>query len=57
MEGIEPAEMEELAKLGEQLKEETDDNLAHSIVSGTRNFYDDLRVVARNFAVVGLITR
>ena len=57
MEGIAHAEDEELANLQESLKDETDREMVWSIVSYQRNFYDDLRVAARNLAVVVLVTR
>jgi|SRR5271157_4346879 len=57
MEGIERAESDEIAAAEESLNGETDRDMVSSILSGHQNFYDDLRVAARNLTLVGLVTR
>jgi hypothetical protein len=57
MEGIKRAEDEALTGLQDSLKYETDRDIVSSIICHEENFFDNLRVAARNLAVVGLVTR
>jgi hypothetical protein len=57
MEGVDRAENEEMASFEESFNEESDRDMVFSIRSAHMQFYDDLRVAARNLTLVGLITR
>lgn len=60
MDGIARAEEEELKppkNLLDSLKDETDDDVVSSYIWYQQNFFESLRVAARNLAVVGLVTR
>jgi hypothetical protein len=57
MRGIDRIENEEMAAVEESFEDEMDYDMVSSIRNAHSQFYDDLRVAARNLTLVGLITR
>lgn len=57
IEGIDQRANAELSAIKAEFREETDRDLVRPILADTENYFDDLKVAARNLAMVALVTR